>query len=369
MHPRNFLKLITSVFIIGICEYSSYSLFNKIGVLENPNIKMMFVVLGIVLPIIFIITVNYNKRHFSKINSLLYTIGTIWFGAIFYVAIISSIVYMLLIINQDYLLNLPIESISIILLSITIISIIYGIFNANNPRIVRWTIESPALSPLWKDKKIIVISDIHFGSMRKENFMHKIVNLINSEKPDVTFNLGDFIDGPAFDYKKVFAYHSELNPPLGNYYVEGNHEGYSKDYQTFRSNFPKNLNDITNKKVIINGTQIIGMPYNKKQTNNKVKNALTHTEYDKKIPSIILMHHLKKINLLAKNDVSLVLSGHTHGGQFFPLTIILKMMHGKYLYGINYILKTVSITSSGAGSGTPPIRVGTSPEIILLTIK
>jgi hypothetical protein len=360
---------IISLFIIIVGEYLFYLSFNSLEILRYLKIEKIFFSLGIIVPIIFTATVIYSQKHFSKLNSWLYTVSALWIGVIFYLFMTSFIVVILIPIYQYFGINFPISLIIISILIIAFIISFYGVYNANNPKIVHFEVESKELSPLWKDKKIIFISDTHLGNMRGQKFMQKIVDIINSEKPDITFHLGDLIDGPSINYKKVFSPIENLNPPLGNYYTEGNHEGYSREYSVFKSNFPKNINDITGKKVILNGTQIIGIPYFKTKSKTKTEEQLNLVQYDKNMPSIILMHDPKNTPILAKEKVSLVLSGHTHAGQVFPVTILVKMFDGKYVHGVASTEETKSITSSGVGVAISPMRIGTIPEIVVLTIK
>lgn len=349
-------------------DYLIYISFHSLEIFSNLHLEKTLLLMGMIFPFIYIISMIYRQKHFSKLNSWVYTAGALWFGIIFYLFVVAFIISILILINNFFGFNLPIRFLTITLVSIALITILYGIYNANNPKIVRWEIKSKSLKKLWKNKKIVFISDTHLGNMRREKFIKKIVDTINSEKPYITFNLGDLIDGPSFNYEKVFAPFDNLKSAVGNYYVEGNHERYSKEYSLFRSHFPKNLNDITNKKIIINGTQIIGLPYHKK-SKNKIKNELNNLNYNKNMPSIVLMHDPKNTFVLVKNNVSLVLSGHTHAGQFFPFTIVLKILRGFYFYGVKYVANTVSVITSGVGEAMPPIRIGTNSEIVVLTIK
>lgn len=348
-------------------DYLIYLSFHSLEIFNNLYIERILLLMGMIFPFLYIISMIYRQKHFSTLNSWVYTVGALWFAIIFYLFVVAIIISILVLINNFFGYNLPIRFLIITLINIALGTIFYGIYNANNPKIVRWEIKSKSLSELWKDKKIIFISDTHLGNMRREKFMKKIIDIINNEKPYITFNLGDLIDGPSFNYEKVFAPFNDLKSVAGNHYVEGNHESYSKEYSLFRSHFPKNLNDITNKKIIINGTQIIGLPYHKK-SKNKIKNELDILEYDKTIPSIILMHDPKNTSVLVKNNVSLVLSGHTHAGQFFPFTIAFKILRGVYFHGVKYISNTASAISSGVGEAMPPIRIGTNSEIVVLTI-
>jgi hypothetical protein len=325
--------------------------------------------MGMILPVMFIGAMIYGGKNFSLLNSWIYTIGGVWLGLLMYLAITTLIISILLLLNNYLGLSIPIRLITLILIFCSITTVIIGIINANKIRVINIEVNSPALSPLWKDKKIVFSSDTHLGLIRREKFMRRIVDIINNEKPDIIFNLGDLIDGPSFPYKKGFAPMSELKSTLGNYYVEGNHERYSQEYNIFKENFPKNLNDITSKKIIINNTQIIGIPYGAIKGSNEINQELEQVKYDKNIPSIILMHDPKDTDKLADNGVSLVLSGHTHAGQFFPFTLLVKKIAGKYFHGLTYTKDTAEITSSGVGTATVPIRIDTVPEIVVVTIK
>lgn len=369
MYLRYIFISILLLFVTIFGEYLLFVTFQALGAFKYPYVKNIVLTLGVLLPTMFVGAMLYGGKHFSPINTWIYTMGGMWLVVFTYLLMGVMVMLSLILINNSFNLSLPIKLISFILIIISTLVILYGIYNANNPRIVRMEITSPTLASLWKDKKIAIVSDVHLGIIRRGNFMKKIIDIINAEKPDITFNLGDLIDGPAFPYKEGLAPISELNPPLGNFYVEGNHEGYSEEYPIFKENFPKNLNDVTEKKVIVNGTQIIGIYYDEQKTADEMAQELNNVGYDKTMPSIILMHDPKDIPMLANNGASLVLSGHTHKGQFFPFSILIKMLDNKYTYGVTQTLNTTSITSEGVGTAMVPVRIGTNPEIIILTIK
>jgi len=66
--------------------------------------------------------------------------------------------------------------------------------------------------------------------------------------------------------------------------------------------------------------------------------------------------------------ITLQLSGHTHGGQFWPWSLIAARVHGKFVYGLNRFGRMLVYTSSGAGTWGPPFRIGTNSEIVLLRL-
>ena len=321
------------------------------------------------LPVVFIFTTFIGFKYYTKIGSYLYTISAVWFGFVIYLFIGQFIIAGITSLGVFGKFNISIYSLEISFFMLAIFSIIYGVYNASRPKIVKWNIKSKTLSSKWSDKKIILISDTHFGQTRNEGFAKKITKIIKEENPDLVFHAGDIIDGPSFPYKDSFKHVESLLPPLGLIYVEGNHERYSLEYDTFRSIFPKNITDVTDKKIIVNETQIIGLSYKGNESKENTRERLERLGYDKNTSSIVLLHDPRNSAALADLNVSLVLSGHTHGGQFIPINFIIELLYGSFSHGVNYTKDTIGVITYGIGTATIPIRIGTTPEIVILDIK
>ena len=89
-------------------------------------------------------------------------------------------------------------------------------------------------------------------------------------------------------------------------------------------------------------------------------------QFDPSQSSILLNHMPSRMSIVEQAGVSLMLSGHTHGGQVFPFTWITRRVFGRYTYGLHLFGKLQVYTSYGAGTWGPPMRVGTHPEIVLI---
>jgi hypothetical protein len=76
-----------------------------------------------------------------------------------------------------------------------------------------------------------------------------------------------------------------------------------------------------------------------------------------------------RLPIVERAGVSLQLSGHTHGGQFAPFNWFTRRVFGKFTHGMNRFGALQVYTSTGAGTWGPPMRVGTHPEIVLLTFE
>ncbi|MDE2030762.1 MAG: metallophosphoesterase [Patescibacteria group bacterium] len=271
---------------------------------------------------------------------------------------------------MNYYLHIQVSTntVSVAIFAIASILVVYGVWNAFNIKIINKEIKSNSLKKNWVDKKIVLISDTHLGHMQRSRFSKKMIQLIKKENPDIVLHVGDIIDGPIFNYEKSFKYFETLNPPLGFFYVEGNHERYSQDYDSFRKAFPKNIVDMTNSIKIINDTQIIGASFNQNESAEEIKNRIKDLGYDTNIPSILLLHYPKNNISLADLGISLIASGHTHDGQFFPFNLILKSIYKSQSYGVTYTKENVAITTSGTGMTFIPMRIGTHSEIVVLKI-
>lgn len=369
MNERFVIISIILFIVILVSEYVAYASFHQAGIIKSAQLELFLMLIGVILPIIFIGSMIYGYKHYSAINSWLNTFSSIWLGIVFYIFLASLLAFIFIMLNNYLNLHLQIKLISNILVLVVLLLMAYGIINASSPKIINWEIKSEKLSKDWADKKIILISDIHLGFMRNDVFLRKIIKKIEKEKPDVVFIAGDLINGESFPYKKWLEEFSVLKPQFGILYVEGNHEKFSQEYDKFKSEIPDYIENLTDKKIIINNTQIIGLDYSENQTKEQIKTSLNTLSYEKEEPSIILMHDPKDTKYLAESGVSLALSGHTHGGQFFPFTIVVNDIYQKYVHGISYTSDTASVTSSGVGTSIIPIRIGTTPEIIVLNIK
>jgi predicted MPP superfamily phosphohydrolase len=67
--------------------------------------------------------------------------------------------------------------------------------------------------------------------------------------------------------------------------------------------------------------------------------------------------------------ISLQVSGHTHAGQFLPFSLLVRMIYGRFGYGLHRHGSLHVVTSSGAGTGGPPFRIGTRSEIVMLRLR
>jgi predicted MPP superfamily phosphohydrolase len=250
----------------------------------------------------------------------------------------------------------------------------YGIWNAKQIKMVSYNISIEKTSVL-KGLKIVLVSDLHLGHVNGYKQMESMVEKINTLKPDIVVMAGDVFDG-SYDAvekpDKIAASFQSIESTFGTYAVLGNHDAgrtYTKMVTFFSDSGVKLLQDevIT----IEEALTIIGRkdrtPIGEQGSKRKpIEELAIGADPSKSV--IVLDHQPNGIQDARSIQADLLLSGHTHKGQFIPGNLITKKV-----FEIDYgHLKTGhlnTIVSSGLGTWGPPMRVGSKSEIVEINVQ
>lgn len=249
---------------------------------------------------------------------------------------------------------------------------LYGVLNAAWPRVVRITVALPNLPPQWRGRTAALVSDLHLGHVRNIRFVRRVVNKLLTLKTDIVFIAGDLFDGVAADFEKLAQPWKELvsstqAAPLGVYYIAGNHEEFYRNAEYLPPLLRTGIRVLNNEKVEVDGLQLIGVHYQDAVHPEQYRSILRRMLLDRGRASVLLLHAPVQLPISEEEGISLQFSGHTHGGQFFPWTLIAKRVWRKFNHGLQRFGKVQVFTTYGTGTWGPPLRVGTRPEIVLIT--
>ncbi len=238
---------------------------------------------------------------------------------------------------------------------------IYGVANAYFIRTRKVTINAKGHGK--PNLNIVHLSDLHIGSVRGERYLRKTVEKTNALNPDLVFITGDLADGP-YDYtSKTFAALNDIKAPA--FFTTGNHEYYAGLDEMLKLFGKTKLKILRNEKVSVGNVQIVGIDDGIGKKN--IGPILKSMNLDPKKYTILLHHRPIGLEDANKNGVNLMLAGHTHGGQFFPFIMFARLIwrraKGLYKYKNTYLN-----TSTGIGTWGPPLRLGTSCEIVLIKL-
>jgi hypothetical protein len=298
-----------------------------------------------------------------------YKLAGIWFafiaplcGACFLFALTEDIA-----LAEGHFIDPPLLAGAYFALAIAIT--LYGMWNSTRAQVTKVSVKLPNLSEFWKGKTAVFVSDLQLGDIWGEGLSAKIVKKINDIKPLAVFIGGDLYDGVRCDANALIAPFKDLHPPLGTYFVSGNHEYIRDSEMLFQAIRDAGMRILKNEKVDLCGIQLIGVDFNDADKKERFDEMLSRIGIDPKTPSILLKHVPEHLDISEKHGISLQISGHTHRGQFFPLDLVTRKVYGGYDYGLKKRGDLWVCTSSGAGTWMSPFRLGTKSEMVEVTFN
>ncbi|TLD80619.1 metallophosphoesterase [Helicobacter sp. MIT 11-5569] len=214
------------------------------------------------------------------------------------------------------------------------------------------------------------ISDLHIGRLIEENVVRKIVEQTNALKPDFIVLTGDIVDTEVSKVPKAIEALAQLKAPLGVYFILGNHEYFHSIKPLMQALKSHGIVVLENAcvqlqkgetKINLAGVyDLFGRRINALEPNleETLKSRIPQS------PLILLAHQPKfAFEVKEEHHVDLILSGHTHGGQIFPFSLLVKLEH-PYLKGLYQHSKNTQIyVNRGTGFWGPPMRFLTRAEI------
>jgi uncharacterized protein len=246
---------------------------------------------------------------------------------------------------------------------------IYGFLNARWIHVRRIAVSLPGLPESWRGRRAVLMSDLHLGNINGAAFARRMVALAAGLEPDIVFIPGDLFDGTKADLDKLAAPFKQLTPPFGVYFSTGNHEEFAGTQHYLDAVTGAGIRVLSNEKLEVDGLHVAGVPFGDSTSPIRLRATLEGFQFSPNEASILLNHMPSRLPIVERAGVSLQLSGHTHGGQFAPFTWLTRRVFGKFTYGMNRFGALQVYTSTGAGTWGPPMRVGTHPEMVLLTFE
>ena len=260
----------------------------------------------------------------------------------------------------------------------------YGFNEAHHPALTAVEVSSPDLPAQFDGFRIALIADIHVGVGLGRPFVHGIVDQVNQAKPDLIVIAGDLSNGTPAQLGYDLEPLTQLKADDGVLVTTGNHE-FDADAQGWIDWLDAHdLPVLDNSGVVLTrgeaSIDVLGI-------NDRVGTAphepdleaavqYLHQTYGVPVDGagrfrILIAHEPLQVygqdHLASKIGVDLQLSGHTHGGQIWPIGIFVTTEQ-PVLDGTHMLDGITVVTSRGAGAWGPPERVAAPPEIPIITL-
>ncbi|MDI3385618.1 metallophosphoesterase [Streptomyces sp. B-S-A8] len=245
----------------------------------------------------------------------------------------------------------------------------YGANNAlRAPAVKRVTVPLAKLPRAAHGFRIAVVSDIHLGPILGRAHTQRIVDTINATQPDLVAVVGDLVDGSVEHLGPAAEPLAQLRAKHGSFFVTGNHEYYSGAEQWVDHVRELGLHPLENARVEIDGFDLAGVnDLAGERYADGPDYAKALGDRDRSRASVLLAHQPVMIHDAVRHGVDLQLSGHTHGGQFFPGTVLADLSNPT-LAGLERYGDTQLYVTRGAGTWGPPVRVGAPSDITVVTL-
>jgi predicted MPP superfamily phosphohydrolase len=369
MNSRTYVIILAIIILFTICFFTArvYSY----GLKMNSHETRDTMVVALLMPVLYIGTLIGGPKTY-KVNKGVYRAVNVTAGLFFYLflgAILLGLTSLAFLIGGK---NVPIQ----VSWGIFIVALIAGLASFVQARRIvtkHYTVKLAGAPASWNGKTAVMISDTHFGLVNYTKFADKVVNKILSQKPDFVLHAGDFYDGPNVDTTPITESWKKLTAQVPLFYTPGNHEAYG-DYQKFVESVRATGATILDDKLVeYDGVQIAGVLYRTGKENPEVAEVLKNIGLDPsnssgqaKKATILIHHPPTAFEIPHQHGVNLIVSGHTHQGQTWPLRYITHKVYGKYDYGMHPYKELTSITSDGIGTYGPPMRLFNSPEVVVI---
>ena len=325
--------------------------------------KQLYIKLGKILGVYFFIFIFFWFSS-SFLYSIIYIIGFSYLG--FFINVLMACALYKLIKKYK---NISSLSSKILVFIIPFIITIYSLINAQ----IMVFREETLLYPNYNNTiKILHLTDMHLGAIYQKGTVENLVEIIKEKKPDVVVITGDMSDGSLKVESEWLEPFNQVPDSIPILYITGNHENlYGKTEIINEVNKIRKIKHIGNTVIKIKGVLFIGVDYEYKDIKSKAKTLLNSVQpKDNKTPTILL-YHVPKISPKDLNEIGifLMLAGHTHGGQFFPFTVLSWLYNTCFSGLYNYKNSNYIYVSTGIGTALTPIRMFSSKMVALITIK
>ncbi|MEV7736716.1 metallophosphoesterase [Streptomyces sp. NPDC088921] len=242
----------------------------------------------------------------------------------------------------------------------------YGVLRG--PGVKRVTVPLAKLPRAAHGYRIAVVSDIHLSPVLGRGFAQKVVDTINSTRPDLIAVVGDLVDGSVKDLGPAAAPLARLEARHGSFFVTGNHEYFSGAEQWVEEVRRLGLRPLENDRTELAWFDLAGVNDIAGESEGQGPDfAKALGDRDPARACVLLAHQPVQIHDAVDHGVDLQLSGHTHGGQLWPGNLLAKAANPT-VAGLERYGDTQLYVSRGAGAWGPPTRVGAPSDITVIEL-
>lgn len=249
---------------------------------------------------------------------------------------------------------------------------IYGLYDCTS----EWKVTKLSLKVrnfIDNNFKIVFVSDIHIGAAIGERDMASLVAKINTLEPSLVLIGGDLLDLPIEKGNKALSHLRKLTPKKGVYFAPGNHD-YKHGLSGLIGELERlGVESLLNENVRIFDEKEQGWFYLAGIEDRNTDLARTLEGREKNRETVLLAHRPEsaKLAISEHRNLDLILCGHTHGGESFPLNLLVYLSSPYFAgeYPCDDVTGCRVFVSVGAMYSNIPLRHLFKREIVLISVN
>lgn len=222
---------------------------------------------------------------------------------------------------------------------------------------------------------IVQLTDVHVGPTIGREFIEELVEIVNGLNPDVVAITGDLVDGSVDALRQHVAPLADIRAKHGTYFVTGNHEYYSGATAWCAHLTELGVRVLHNEHVAIgrDGHEFHLAGIHDYQASRFTDGhgadlARAVAGRDEQCALVLLAHQPKAVREAVEHKVALQLSGHTHGGQLWPFSWLVRLEQ-PVVAGLAKFRETLVYVSRGTGYWGPPMRLNAPAEVTEIRLR
>lgn len=358
------------VFFLGVIGLLHFVLYAHLTA-AWPQGQWLFAGLVLVLFALPLLLIFFRLRKRPEATRFFALTGFTWLGVLFVVDCLFGL-FDLISLFLPFLGYTPMSADTKVWLTFgsAALGIAWGFREAQSPRTRSLDLALPGLDPGFQPIRLVQITDLHLGYVANPDRLRSLVARINALEPDLVVSTGDLFDSDFENMAPMVQILGELRGPVGKFAISGNHEVY-EDLEagldlTRRAGFQVlrgEAREAAPKLFVAGVDDAEALPSG--TAGDHEARALAG------IPDqtcVILLKHRPTVRRASIGRFTLQLSGHTHGGQIFPFSLLTRLVYrhgpgltrvgpGSWLY-----------LSRGTGTWGPQFRILAPPEVTVFDL-
>lgn len=276
--------------------------------------------------------------------------------------------------NEYLVASLYSGDMTFLFIGLSFLLLIYGAWKVQRGPVVKHTeVIDRRIPTSFAGTRILQISDLHISHFVSMNYLVKVLRKVQEVQPDLIVLTGDIVDGDLNELESAISQLKALHAPMGVYFCPGNHEYYWSSGRIMKALEEQGV------KVLVNTVErikkedgellVAGIP-----DPQGVRFGVDEIRWESLVGEfvanqfrVLLSHQPNQAKAASSHGFHLQFSGHTHGGQFFPWSLLSPLIH-RFNKGY-YFWKGLHIyVNEGTAYWGPAVRNFTTSEISVITL-